>query len=231
MRRLCTLIVAVAIASLGLGAPTRAAGTIQPGSELRIGPFTCTAGFVFTSGGTTYVSTAAHCVDEVEQDIADGDGEVFGDVALEGDGGDIPDPTLDWALIRVRPEHVGRVSGAVAGIGALNGYTTDGEVGLADIVQVSGYGRLYSLTNLTRENRVGVVNYYDHEYFEIIGLTDFGDSGGPLVHRATGKAFGTVAQGIGVQGVIGVPADFGPTVQGIVEKAALRGLHLTLRTS
>jgi hypothetical protein len=228
MRRIVLSLSLVAV-TFGLGAPAQAAGPIQPGSQIVIGNFSCTAGFVFTGGGSTYVSTAAHCVEEVGQDIADGDGDVFGDVAAIGNQ---DAPETDWSLIRVRAGDVGRVSGAVSGIGSLNGYTTDGEVGLGDIARFSGYGRIFSTLGLLQDNRIGIVNYADHEYYEMIGiLVDFGDSGGPIVHQASGKALGLMAQGLGLQGIVTAPADFGPTVEGIIAKASNQVGALSLVTS
>jgi hypothetical protein len=57
------------------------------------------------------------------------------------------------------------------------------------------------------------------------GPIHWGDSGGPLVHRRTGKALGIVSRLC-----IGACTEEGPTVQGILAKAASRGFTVTLKT-
>src|SRR3954468_11147390 len=62
------LAAAAAIAALALGAPAGAGGwapaataPVHPGVQVFTDGAQCTANFVFTSGGTTYLGQAAHC--------------------------------------------------------------------------------------------------------------------------------------------------------------------------
>ena len=66
---------------------------------------------------------------------------------------------------------------------------------------------------------------FDAESHEVIAPLIFGDSGGPLVHVASGKAYGIVSRLC-----IGVCEEEGPTVEGLLAKAAARGFTVTLRT-
>ena len=55
----------------------------------------------------------------------------------------------------------------------------------------------------------------------------WGDSGGPIVHRPTGRALGIVSR---ICTRANACTEEGPTVQGIIDKAASRGFDLTLET-
>jgi hypothetical protein len=59
----------------------------------------------------------------------------------------------------------------------------------------------------------------------VAGPIHWGDSGGPLVHIETGKALGIVSELC-----VGTCSEQGPTVQGLIAKAASRGYSVTLRT-
>jgi hypothetical protein len=205
-------------------APAFAAPLIQPGELSVSGDAGCTLSFVYDGGGGTYVGTAAHCVpDGVGADVALSDGTVFGDVAMIGNESTT---ATDWALIRVRTAHLGRVSPGVKGHPSVpRGVTTPAETALGDQTIVSGYGVGFDLTAATRERRVGLLTYDDSQIFTTLGASIFGDSGGPVVHKPTGKALGIVSRLC-----IGTCEMEGPTVQGILSQAAARGLSLSLRT-
>jgi hypothetical protein len=66
----------------------------------------------------------------------------------------------------------------------------------------------------------------DDEAYSALATLIFGDSGGPLAHVPTGKALGTVSRLC-----IGLCQAEGPTVQGIVAKAAAQGFTVRLRTA
>ena len=223
-RRALLSVLVVLAAVLMAPASSLAAGTLQPGAYHETDAGACTLGFVYT-GGATYFGTAAHCVDSVGQDVADEDGDVFGDVAVIGDA-DVTEE--DWALIQVRSADVSRVSPAMKGSPGLprSGFTTPAQTSTGDIVQLSGYGLGFNLLGVTRERRVAVMGFDDTELYTVTGPLIFGDSGGPLVHTPTGRALGQVSRLC-----IGVCTEEGPTVQGIVAKAAARGFSVSLRTA
>ena len=91
-------------------------------------------------------------------------------------------------------------------------------------MQLSGYGQPFDLLALTREQRRGVLSGDDSELFIAVAPLIFGDSGGP-VHVGTGRALGLVSRLC-----IGVCTAEGPTIEGVVAKAASRGFAVTLRT-
>ena len=105
------------------------------------------------------------------------------------------------------------------------GYTTPAETLLGDQIQLSGYGLGYDTTTTTQEQRKAVMGSDDAETYDVTGPIHWGDSGGPLVHIATGKALGIVSRLCA-----GSCSEEGPTVQGILAKAASRGFSVTLRT-
>jgi hypothetical protein len=219
-----TRLVALTISILAISAAPAAAQTIQPGAYSQSGGAGCTLNFVYDGGGNTYMGTAAHCVSAVGDDVALEDGTVFGDVALIGNA-DIVEQ--DYAFIQVRPEFLSRVSPALKGHPTLprGGYTRSGETAVGDQIQQSGYGLGSDVTNVTREQRRSILTYDDAEIHQIVGYSIFGDSGGPYVHLPTGKAFGIVSRLC-----IGLCEEEGPTVEGLLAKAAARGFSVQVRT-
>lgn len=224
--RICAIAVATAFATSA--GPAAAQDPIQPGDYMRTGGSACTLNFVYdgtgAQAGSTYLGTAAHCVKKVGDDVALQDGTVFGDVAMIGDE---RATATDYAFIAVRPEYVGRVSPALKGHPTLprGGFTRAAETRFGDRIQQSGYGIGTNLTSITREQRQSVLTYDDAEMHEILGFSIFGDSGGPYVHLPTGKAFGIVSRLC-----IGLCEEEGPTVEGLLAKAAARGFTVTVRT-
>ena len=206
---------APAVADHPPGAPL-----IQPGEYSESGDAGCTLSFVYDGGGSTYVGTAAHCVERVGDNVKLSDGTVFGKVAVMGD----EDATeTDWALIKVDTEDLHRVSPAVKGNPTVpTGVTSSSQTAFGDQVVQSGYGMGFDLTAPTRERRTGVLTYDDAQLYTVVGAFIFGDSGGPVVHQKTGKALGIVSRLC-----IGICEMEGPTVEGILAQA---GLNLTLRT-
>jgi hypothetical protein len=62
--------------------------------------------------------------------------------------------------------------------------------------------------------------------YGLVGPIIYGDSGGPLVHIPTGKALGLVSRLC-----LGRPCyDEGPSIEGILARAAARGFTLAIRT-
>jgi hypothetical protein len=70
-----------------------------------------------------------------------------------------------------------------------------------------------------------VLSYDDAEIHTLTGPVLFGDSGGPFAHVRTGKALGIVSRLC-----VGLCSEEGPTVQGLLAKAAARGFVVTMKT-
>jgi Trypsin-like peptidase domain len=223
MKRLLSTAAATIAVAAALPGTAAAAGTLQPGAYHETDAGSCTLNFAYDGGGKTYLGTAAHCVERVGQPVQDIDGETFGTVAFIGDAN-----TTEWdfAFIEVQPEDLGRVSAAVKGHPAFpKGSTTAPETTTGDAIQLSGYGLGYGTSKPTQEQRQAVMGFDDAELYTVSGPIHWGDSGGPLVHIRTGKALGIVSRLC-----VGTCSEEGPTVQGILAKAASRGFAVTLRT-
>ena len=204
-------------------AAAQAATTLQPGAYHETDAGSCTLNFVYTGGSTTYLGTAAHCVERVGQRVRDIEGVEFGSVAFIGDA----DTTQwDFAFIQVDAEDVARTSPAVKGHPAFpTGSTVPAETLTGDSIQLSGYGLGYDTTKPTQEQRTAIMGFDDTERYTVTGPIHWGDSGGPLVHIGTGRALGIVSRLCA-----GTCSEEGPTVQGILAKAASRGFAVSLRT-
>ena len=132
----------------------------------------------------------------------------------------------DYAFVEIRPEFVSRVSPAMKGNPSYpTGVARASETAVGDSVQLSGYGVGFGLTRPTQEERIGVITYDDADEHAVVAPLIFGDSGGPLVHIDSGKAYGIVSRLC-----IGLCEEEGPTVEGLLAKAAARGFTVTLRT-
>jgi hypothetical protein len=218
----------VAIAITAPADPVHAAGEpIQPGVEILSSVGGCTLNFIYdgTGGqaGKVFGGTAAHCVSSIGESIQLGTGETFGRVALIGNQDSTPD---DYAFIEILPSVLSRVNPAMKGNPSYpTGVTTASETATGDTIQLSGYGVGFGLTGPTQERRVGLLTYDDASEHDVVAPLIFGDSGGPLVHVPTGKAWGIVSRLC-----VGLCEETGPTVQGILAKAAGRGFTLQLRT-
>ena len=211
--------------SLAAAAPAaaQAAPTLQPGAYHETDAGSCTMNFVYTGNAKTYVGTAAHCVDSVGQPVRDSEGTNFGKVAFIGNA-DVMEE--DYAFIEVDAEDLGRVSPAMKGHPQYpTGVTTPGETRTGDVVQASGFGVGFGETKPTQEQRKAVLSYDDAEIHTLTGPVLFGDSGGPFAHVKTGKALGIVSRLC-----VGLCSEEGPTVQGLLAKAAARGFVVTMKT-
>jgi len=220
-----TLLSAAATLAVAAALPSQASAavTLQPGAYHETDAGSCTLNFAYAGSGKTYLGTAAHCVASIGQQVRDIDGTVFGKVAFIGDQNST---AWDFAFIEVDPEDVGRVSPAVKGHPAFpKGATTAADTLLGDSIQLSGYGLGYDTTPATQEQRKAVMGTDDASIYTVSGPIHWGDSGGPLVHIGTGKALGIVSRLCA-----GACSEEGPTVQGILAKAASRGFAVTLRT-
>ena len=223
MRFRITLALAAAALVAAFPAGASAAGTLQPGQYHETDAGSCTMNFVYDGAGGPYLGTAAHCVAGVGDVVRDTDGERFGAVAYIGNQNSTVD---DWALIRVDAEDVGRLNPSVKGSPSYpSGVTTPTETSTGDPVQLSGFGLGFGTNPVTQERRVAAMGFDDNELYDVTGPLIFGDSGGPLVHIPSGKALGIVSRLC-----IGVCTEEGPTVQGIIAKAAAKGVAVSVRT-
>ena len=222
------LLLATLTASLCLVPAAQAQTKIQPGAMLQTDAGQCTLNFVFDgvgakNAGKTYIGTAAHCGEKVGQEARDVDDAPFGTFAFIADAGDA---AFDYAFIEVAAEHLSRVDPALKGHPELpTGFTTPEETETGDLVQMSGYGLGFGETQPTQEMRQTVLQSDDADLFTLSGPSVNGDSGGPFVHIPTGKALGLVSQ----YGFTYAATDVGPTIQGVLAKAAKAGFPVTLR--
>ena len=199
MKRVRILIIALGLAIAGAAvglAPVRtvAAPTIQPGSSLEFGNSYCTLGWIFTSAGHVYASSASHCTTGVGQqvDLATGSLgsaiEPIGTVVYKGSA-------LDYCLIELYTNVLPQVSAAMAGHPTIpTGVSTPSTAHLGDLLQFSGHGVGFDLLALTQQSRVGVFNFFDGQGNQYgVGPVTPGDSGGPVADLSDGgKALGIV---------------------------------------
>ncbi len=223
MRRILTASLTAMALAIALPGAAQAAVTLQPGAYMETDAGSCTLNFAYAGGGKTYLGTAAHCVSSLGQPVRDIDGTAFGTVAFIGDQNVTQN---DFAFIAVDPEDLGRVSAAVKGYPQYpKGSTVPADTLAGDAIQLSGYGLGYDTTPTTQEKRQAVMGSDTTELYDVTGPIHWGDSGGPLVHVRTGKALGIVSRLCA-----GACSEEGPTVQGILAKAAAAGFPVTLRT-
>jgi hypothetical protein len=223
MRRFITASLTAMALAIALPGAAQAAVTLQPGAYHETDAGSCTLNFAYSGSGKTYLGTAAHCVAQIGQRVRDIDGVEFGSVAFIGDQNTT---AWDFAFVEVDAEDLARVSPAVKGHPAFpKGSTVPADTLTGDMIQLSGYGLGYGTTKPTQEQRQAVMGFDDASTYDVSGPIHWGDSGGPLVHIRTGKALGIVSRLCA-----GACSEEGPTVQGILAKAASRGFAVTLRT-
>jgi Trypsin-like peptidase domain len=222
-RQLVLAALAAAVAAFAVPATASAAVTLQPGAYHETDAGSCTLNFAYDGGGGTLLGTAAHCVSSIGQRVRDIEGVEFGSVSFIGDANQT---AWDFAFIKVDAEDVGRVSPAVKGHPQYpTGTTVPTDTATGDSIQLSGYGLGYGTNVFTQERRQAVMGFDDAARYTVSGPIHWGDSGGPLVHIRTGKALGIVSRLCA-----GTCSEEGPTVQGILAKAASRGYPVTMRT-
>jgi hypothetical protein len=229
------------IAALALTAAPAVAQSIQPGESITMDGSYCTLNWIYDGTGTlagkVYGGTAAHCVESVGQEVSLATGspgetiERIGQVAFRGD----PDPPgRDYAFIEIDAEDLGQVNPALKGHPAIpTGVSTGYQEG--DLMQFSGYGVGFDLTQPTRERRVGVLNWTDGVQHDILGGVTPGDSGGPVADITDGDtAFGIVnTVGVGVNTgalTVATAGEGGANLDFVLRDAGARGFTVTLRT-
>ncbi|MDP9021166.1 MAG: serine protease [Actinomycetota bacterium] len=236
----CVVVLALTGAP-AFGHHTTQPATIQPGAAIVTDTGFCTLSWIFDGtgelAGKVYASTAAHCVDEVGQTVSLATTslgraqDAIGTVAFRGD----PDePGRDYAFIEIAADDRDRVSPALKGHPRIpTGVSSDYREG--DLMQFSGHGVGFNLTSLTRQERVGVLNWTDGREHQIVGGVTPGDSGGPVANLSDGgTAFGivaTVGAGMDTSALTVVTAgEGGANLDWVLADAAARGFTVTLRT-
>ena len=221
VRRRYAFLASLAVA-LAAAAPAQAAGLLHPGDLHETPVGFCTLNFVYDGGGSTYFGTAAHCVERNGDVILDADGDRIGQVAFLASA---DDTETDFAFIRVDSGRLADVRSSVRGHPSYpTGVTTASQTARGDQLQISGHGIGFDLTRPTREQRRAFLTFDNSELWTAVGPLINGDSGGPIVHIRTGKALGMESRLC-----IGVCTDEGPTVEGILAKAAAAGFPVSLR--
>jgi hypothetical protein len=229
-----------AAAFLATGASAQAQ-TIQPGAPIVADGSYCTLNWIYDGtgalAGRTYAGTAAHCVSGVGQEVSLADTtlgsavERIGQVAFNGDA---DQPGRDYAFIEIDAEDLGQVSPALKGHPQIpTGVSTNAQKG--DLIQFSGYGVGFHVSQPTREARVGVLNFTDGIEHTVLGPVISGDSGGPVANITDGNtAFGivnTVGVSVNTGGLSPVHAgEGGNDLTFVLQDAADRGFTVTLRT-
>jgi hypothetical protein len=232
---LLTLATAASFA-LGYVAPAaRAAEAIQPGSSITMGGSYCTLNWIYDGTGArdgdVFGGTAAHCVSGVGQVVYNASGSLgtqgtrIGEVAYVSS-------TLDSALILIDTTRHGDVIAALKGHPNIpTGVSLNSQVG--DLIQFSGNGIGFHLTQQTRESRVGVLAYDDGTQHYVDGPVSNGDSGGPVANITDGNT------ALGIVNTLGVAAsssfgaavgEGGVSLPALFSDAAGNGFPIELRT-
>jgi hypothetical protein len=220
MTRLPLLAPALFLALLLPAPVAQANNPIQPGDIVFTNLGQCTLDFVFDgAGGETYFGIAGHCV-SLNSDVSTTGHNGFGTVVYDDDF------SADFALIRVKTAHVPSVAAAVKGHpGMPTGVVQPGNASTGDLLLFSGYGLLFGSTQLTQEERVGVLYSTGEVGYCATGPALFGDSGGPVLHANSSKALGIVNR-LGCVGTVS-----GTLVSYAIQRATSQGFPISLRAA
>lgn len=221
MSRRSVLLAVASAATLGLSSflavPVSAAGTIQPGVMTITEGGQCTANFVFTGGGNTYLGQAAHCSGTGQATETNGcdSGSLPLGTPVEIQGASRPGTLVynswlamqavgesdrdacaynDLALVKIDRADVRKVS---AGIPVLGGPTGLDRDGVATGEQVFSYGNSSlraGITQLSPKQGISLGtagNGWTHPVYTLSpGIP--GDSGSPFVNDQ-GQALGVLS--------------------------------------
>ncbi len=222
---LLALSAAPAVATSEAAGPRPAFGgldsLIRPGSSL--GGY-CTFNFVFYDSvlaegedPVAYIGTAGHCTDGLGERVElPGTGEI-GTVVYDSD---LVGSGVDFSLIRIDDELVGRTNPQMRGFVGPTGSVTVADLSRGDVVDVHGYGLVLGQNDVTR-SRQGVLVSWDEDEYVIDMPAVNGDSGSPILHDRTGKALGVVSR----YGIFAVPpsTDQGPLMPYVFRELAAAG--------
>jgi hypothetical protein len=141
---------------------------------------------------------------------------------------------LDSALILVDPANHGIVNGALKGHPNIpTGVSTPATNNVGDVIQFSGNGVGFHLTQQTQESRVGVLVHDDGTQHYVDGPVSNGDSGGPVADVTDGnKALGIVnTLGVSISSEYGGHVgEGGVSLPALLGDAAANGFPIALRT-
>lgn len=233
MQRPLAPLVVLFVVIVALPAPTDAGttGLIQPGVDVN---GNCTLNFVYDGtgplAGRVFIGTAAHCF-TLGTVVSTATHSNFGEVVYVHNAGAT---ATDYEFIEVYPEFHDFVSAEVKGHpGTPTAVAPTGSTARADLIRFSGSGIVFENTQPTQEERIGLLWTHSAHEWLAYGTVTPGDSGGPVIHD-DGRALGIVTQlstsfaccddptlVVGAQG---------PSVEGLIGKAAANGFPVTLRT-
>jgi len=240
---LTRILTAAALALLIAAAPATAQQKIQPGESIVADGSYCTLNWIYdgegAQAGKVYAGTAAHCVARVGQEVSLATSslgsavERIGQVAFLGNA---DETGRDYAFIEIDAADLTKVDPSLKGHPSIpQGVSTSATAAKGDLIQFSGHGVGFHLTQQTRESRVGILNFSDGVEHLVLGPVISGDSGGPVANITDGnKAFGIVnTVGAAVNGqalAVGHVGEGGNNLEFVLADAAQRGFSVRVRT-
>lgn len=169
---------------------------LRPGSQMPV----CTFDWLFADPvtGAYYVGIAAHCTDDIGQNVSlVGHGEI-GTVVFDSDNGTLQegsgiDEGVDFSLIRLHDD-VNRIAHPqMLGFDGPSGFVTCDEVVVGESIGFHGYGVGVGQLEPTRA-RQGILSGCDGQDYGAQTAAIYGDSGAAVLHLPTGKALGIVSR-------------------------------------
>ena len=222
MSRRFRFLAATATAALGLttvlagATPAAAAADIHPGVMIYTAGAQCTANFVFTGGGGTFIGQAAHCSGtgaatetngcdsaslplgtEVEIDGATKPGTLVYNswLTMQAVGETDPDACAynDFALVKIDPADAASVSASIPVLGGPTGIDRDGVAAGEDVFSYGNSSLRLGITQLSPKQGLSLGttgNGWTHPVYTLTpGIP--GDSGSPFVNDS-GQALGVL---------------------------------------
>lgn len=229
---------ATALTAGVLAAPAHAAVVIQPGVAIHLGGSGCTLNWIYDGTGTgntgvVYGGTARHCTTGVGQVVNLATGNTVGSDGIRIGTVAYVSSALDFSLVAIDAGNLSLVNPALKGHpGIPTGVSTATTSKLGDLIQFSGYGVGFDLTQQTQESRVGVLAFNDGTQHYVDGPVSPGDSGGPVADITDGnKALGIVdTLGISASSAYGATVgEGGVSLPALLADAANAGVPIALR--
>jgi hypothetical protein len=218
--RVLIAVITVAAAAIAPGAASAwapaATATVHPGVQTFTTGGQCTANFIYTAGGSTYIGQAAHCAGTGA--ATDTDGCLAGSLPLgtpveitgasrpgtlaysswltmQANGESNPDVCAynDLALVRIDPADVAKVNPSVPGFGGPTGVGGPSATG-ADVYSYGNSSLRFGITQLSPKRGIVVTtegNGWSRTVYTVTpGIP--GDSGSGFLN-ASGQAIGTLS--------------------------------------
>jgi hypothetical protein len=174
---------------------------IRPGAPIGW----CTYNFLFVdpdgeSGNGTptyYIGTAAHCVNDVGQEMPLAGEGTIGEVAFSTYNDTYVDDYgvrrgADFALVRLYPDMNLNAHPLMMNTAGPTGVATASDVALGDELEHHGYGMVFGDIEPARDRPGFLVTFEDD--FCSQSAVWWGDSGSPVLHAETGMALGLVSR-------------------------------------